>query len=231
LKAKLDRAITRESGAGCGGMASPGTRNDRRREQTRRRLVESARILFAERGPEAVPISDITEHADLGFGSFYNHFRSKEEIVDAVAELSLDAMGELIDRTTAGVSDPAVILAAGLRAVVRRAHQEPVWGRSIIQVFSRSHRAAAPLAARARRDLQRGMDEGRFARLPMDELLATIGGALNGVNLNVAEGVLRPDAGDVLAELMLRMLGVAPAEAAVIARLPLPLFEPPESPR
>src|SRR5262249_30418912 len=149
-----------------------------------------------------------TEHADVGFGTFYNHFQTKQEIIDAVAELSLDDMGELIDQTTAGIGDPAAVLAAALRAIVRRAHEEPVWGRSIIQVLSYSHRAAAPMAERARRDLHRGMEEGRFARLPMDELLAVIGGAMNGVNLNVAEGLLRPEAGDVLAELVLRMLGI-----------------------
>jgi AcrR family transcriptional regulator len=206
-------------------MMQDATRHDRRREQTRRRLVEAARILFSGRGPDAVPISDITEHADVGFGTFYNHFQTKQEIVDAVAELSLDDMGELIDRTTAGLGDPAAVLAAALRAIVRRVHQEPVWGRSIIQVFSHSHQAAAPLAERARRDLQRGMDEGRFARIPMDELLAAIGGAMNGVNLNVAQGLLPPEAGDVLAELVLRMLGIEPQEAAAIARAPLPLFE------
>jgi AcrR family transcriptional regulator len=44
------------------------------------------RTLFARQGVENTRINEITEEADVGFGSFYNHFDSKEAIVEAVVE-------------------------------------------------------------------------------------------------------------------------------------------------
>ena len=48
------------------------------REKTNKRLVNAALSVMAEKGLDAATINDITEAADVGFGSFYNHFSSKE---------------------------------------------------------------------------------------------------------------------------------------------------------
>jgi AcrR family transcriptional regulator len=48
-------------------------RHTRRREQTRAKLVEAARTLFARHGVDNTRINQITDEADVGFGSFYNH--------------------------------------------------------------------------------------------------------------------------------------------------------------
>jgi hypothetical protein len=61
----------------------PPDRQARRRERTRARLVEAAKTLFARQGVDNTRINEITDEADVGFGSFYNHFESKEAIVDA----------------------------------------------------------------------------------------------------------------------------------------------------
>ncbi len=57
------------------------SRHARRRAQTRNLLVQSALALVLERGYEATTIQDITERADLGRGTFYIHFKDKEEAV------------------------------------------------------------------------------------------------------------------------------------------------------
>ena len=64
--------------------APPSDRRTRRREQTREKLVRAARVVFARKGIDNTRINEITEEADVGFGSFYNHFDSKEAIVEAV---------------------------------------------------------------------------------------------------------------------------------------------------
>ena len=38
--------------------------------------------------------------ADVGFGSFYNHFETKEQLFDAAVETVMDAYGQLLDRVT-----------------------------------------------------------------------------------------------------------------------------------
>ena len=60
------------------------TRFDRRRQRTRQQLKDAAGRLILERGYDAVSIQDITDALDLGRGTFYLHFRDKQEIVAAI---------------------------------------------------------------------------------------------------------------------------------------------------
>src|SRR5262245_10559974 len=60
------------------------SRTERRREDARRRLMKATYEIIAQRGLEGLIVQDITEAADVGYGSFYNHFGSKDAIVEAV---------------------------------------------------------------------------------------------------------------------------------------------------
>ncbi len=57
------------------------SRHERRRLQTRKLLIHSALQLVLEKGYDAISIQDITDRADLGRGTFYIHFKDKEEVV------------------------------------------------------------------------------------------------------------------------------------------------------
>ncbi len=57
------------------------SRHERRRLQTRQLLIETTLQLVLEKGYEAITIQDITDRADLGRGTFYIHFKDKEEVV------------------------------------------------------------------------------------------------------------------------------------------------------
>jgi AcrR family transcriptional regulator len=57
------------------------SRHTRRRLQTRKLLVQTTLQLILEKGYEAISIQDITDRADLGRGTFYIHFKDKEELV------------------------------------------------------------------------------------------------------------------------------------------------------
>lgn len=49
--------------------------------QTRKLLIETTLQLVLEEGYDKITIQDITDRADLGRGTFYIHFRDKEEVV------------------------------------------------------------------------------------------------------------------------------------------------------
>ena len=68
--------------------------------------------LMAERGMEGVAINEITEAADVGFGSFYNHFDSKEAIYAAVLEWVFEDFADAMERVTGEIADPAELIAA-----------------------------------------------------------------------------------------------------------------------
>jgi AcrR family transcriptional regulator len=71
-------------------MTVEAVRSDARRN--RERLIASARELFAARGLN-IPVEDITAHAELGMGTLYRHFPTKETLIDAVLE---DAFAEYV---------------------------------------------------------------------------------------------------------------------------------------
>ena len=107
----------------CLAMAAtkPAGRQERRREETRRKLVAAATALFARQGVDNTRINEITEEADVGFGSFYNHFESKDAIVGAVLEQTVAQQGAAVAEMTDRDLDPVMgkaIAADGVGTVV-----------------------------------------------------------------------------------------------------------------
>ncbi len=62
------------------------TRHDRRRDRTRSLLQEALLDLVLERGFEEIVVQEITDRADVGRGTFYFHFDSKEDLLWSVVE-------------------------------------------------------------------------------------------------------------------------------------------------
>ena len=100
------------------GAAGP-SRLDRRKARTRGALIAAAREMLASRDPAEVSIQEITEAADVGFGSFYNHFDSKAELFDAALAEAMEELGQLLDDVTRDIGDPAQVFATAVRITTR----------------------------------------------------------------------------------------------------------------
>jgi AcrR family transcriptional regulator len=197
-------------------------RTDRRRAQTRARLLAAARDLFAEKGVGATRLGEITERADVAAGSFYNHFADKDEIVDAVMAEITEEQGELIDELTSALEDPAAVVAYAHRHLVRLAGSDPHFAQLMIRLDASHRLMTKTLGPRALRDVQRGLESGRFEFDSPEAAVSITGGALLGTMRGVVDGVLGEGADEVHAAAVLRMLGLDPADAAKTARLALP---------
>ncbi|MFJ6727390.1 TetR/AcrR family transcriptional regulator [Streptomyces sp. NPDC091281] len=204
--------------------APPSNRFERRRAETRGALVRAARQILAETGDTGVSIQTIAERADVGFGSFYNHFASKADLFEAAVLDALEEFGRSFDARLRGIDDPAELVAAGFRLSARMAESHP----ELMQVLR--HRGLGylhtenGLTARALRDLEAGTDTGRFTAVQPAVALTALGGTLLSlIELRFARPEMDGDlAGAELAEMVLRMLGVPAAEAHEVARRPLP---------
>lgn len=200
-------------------------RRARRREQTRAKLVAATKTLIAQQGVDNTRIQEITDEADVGFGSFYNHFASKEAIVEAVLADTIAAQGAEVDAMTASLEDPAEVIAVAHRTFVRRARTDPDWAALLVRL-ELSHdvlrQALGPLAAR---DIARGTAAGRLVVADPGTVLLQMGGALVAVMRAVMDGIAAEDADVFHAEGIMRMCGLKPEDAAEVARRPLP--EPP----
>ncbi len=83
------------------------------------RLAESAFELFCERGFEAVTIDDIAARADVTKGSFYSHYRSKQEIIHAACAHYYRTYQRGVHTEIATLSDPLERLVRVLESSVR----------------------------------------------------------------------------------------------------------------
>ncbi|QKW09665.1 TetR/AcrR family transcriptional regulator [Streptomyces sp. NA04227] len=204
--------------------APPSNRFERRRAETRSALIRAARQILADSGDTGISIQAIAERADVGFGSFYNHFESKAELFEAAVVDALEEYGRNFDQRLAEIDDPAELVAAGFRLSARMADSHP----ELMQVLRRrglGHiHSDNGLARRALRDIEVGTASGRFTVADPTVALSALGGTLLSlVELRFTRPDLDGDEAAVnLAEMVLRMLGVPPDDAHEVARRPLP---------
>lgn len=69
-------------------MASPrtATRRELTKRQNRQAILDAARLVFAQIGFAAATVRDIIRATPLASGTFYNYFKSKEEVYQAIAD-------------------------------------------------------------------------------------------------------------------------------------------------
>lgn len=72
------------------------SRRERKKLETRQRLLQAAWRLFQERGYDHTTVAQITEAADVGKGTFFNYFETKDQIVDQIALWRIDLLGSHI---------------------------------------------------------------------------------------------------------------------------------------
>lgn len=80
-------------------------RGSRRKERTRADMLAAARKVFAERGYHETSIAEITRTADVGVGTFYLHFRDKDEIFTTLIEEGLNEIREQVGSHMRGLPE------------------------------------------------------------------------------------------------------------------------------
>ena len=206
------------------GGATRASRLDRRKARTRQALIDAAVRLIAEGRGDRASIAEITEEADIGFGSFYNHFDSKEQLFQTASEEVLERWGQMIDRATAALIDPAERFAVGTRISGRLGWTHPDIAGFLTGAGLGVLDIPTGLAPRALRDIEAGQAAGRFTVPGAEIALSAMAGGLLGLLRMCQRHPERvTDATvDQLAEAELRLLGVPADEAARLVTLPLP---------
>jgi len=218
--------------------AGPEPRGARRKRETRARLLDAALHLMADKGMEGVAINEITERADVGFGSFYNHFASKEAIYDAVMDQVFESFGDALDRLVQKVKDPAEVLSISVRHTLLRARREPVWGQFLVREGFSPQVLSRGLGQRLFRDIMLGITAKRFTcNDPMVAFIAVGGTVLAAIsaqlqfspgsgsrNASMARelGFSAEDLPERVAASVLRTLGLKAAESLAVSRRRLP---------
>jgi AcrR family transcriptional regulator len=199
--------------------SAPGTvtRASRRRARTRRQLTEAASVLIAEKGVAGLRIQEITERADVALGSFYNHFGSKEELVEAVVADTIDVRARGIVSHLASFADPAEAVSYSCRRVIRIAYEDPELAWLFVNLDRADVLFEAMVLQAALAVFDEGVAVGRFSVADTHlALTATTGGAV-AVMRGVLDGRYGPGADLLFAEATLRSLGLGGEEAHALA--------------
>src|ERR1700751_5130286 len=109
----------------------PPNRRKRQSAERRERLFRSALDLFARKGFGETTVEDITNAADLGKGTFFNYFPSKEHIILAFGEMQLAKLKAAFEEMrSANVPVPVFMRSLGARMT-----QEPMRNPAIIRIL------------------------------------------------------------------------------------------------
>jgi len=128
-------------------------RRQRRAAETRVRLFRCALQLFAERGFPNVTVEDITEAADVGKGTFFNYFESKDHVLGVMAEIQLGKVREAVTLAESGKQSIYSVLRRLFLRVGEEPGRSPDLARALISSFLAS--------VAVRKLIDRNMSEGR----------------------------------------------------------------------
>lgn len=194
-----------------------------------RRIYEAAIRLFAKTGTTDINMSELAREADVGRATVYSYVKSKETLFEHVAaglgfEMKTRVAGSLPDTV-----NPLVRIAFGIRFYVRRAQEEPHWGRFLQTFGFRAMEHMSVLGSSIANDLRQGIELGS-CRLRQDQLVDGVAlvssAALGAIFLIISGREGWRSAGSSAAELVLVALGVPAEEALRIATEDLPPLRP-----
>ncbi len=202
------------------------SRVDRKRREARERLIREAERLMRSKPVDEVTISEITEAADVGHGSFYLHFKSKNEVLVPIIQKEGMRWDELIQARVKGMDDPAEVLAFSARQMGRVIAGDELWRWFLKHSGVPAEDMRNAIGAYSARDMGRGLLSGRF-NVPEVSIGSAfmIGGFVQGM-LAAFESNESGKAIDQIVEMLLRTLGVLPDEARQLAHKALPEIVP-----
>jgi AcrR family transcriptional regulator len=192
------------------------------------RIHAAAMRLFSEMDLTRVSVSDLAAAAGVARGTVYNNLGGTEGLFSRVAAQLVQEMTVRVTLSFDGVDDLAQRMAYGIRLYLRRAHEEPQWGR-FLNRFGYSDATLQTLwTTDPVRNLAAGIASGRYAipSAQMPSAVVMLAGTVFAAMLPILDGHRTwRDVSAEVAELLLVALGIARTEARELAsREPPPLL-------
>jgi AcrR family transcriptional regulator len=164
-----------------GAVHSPGAgRRQRRADETRLRLFRCAVQLFSERDFANVTVEEITEAADVGKGTFFNYFESKDQVLGVMAEIQLGKAAEALARVERGKQTIHAVLHRLFLRLAEEPGRSPELARTIISSFLAREKVRKHVALKmqegrriAARIVALGQERGEIDRSLKRDVVAT----------------------------------------------------------
>lgn len=190
-----------------------------RREKTRERLIESALLVFTQHGLDAGVIDKVIRTAMVSRGTFYNYFRTDEDVFIAVGARVSKEILTLVDPLVTAQADAAGRVACGMRLVLAMARETPMLAEFLVRGGPRAFGHGSLVNEVVVRDLALGLAAGTFKSMDLRVAHDLVLGPVQMAFHRILSGDLPADYAESMTRGVLRSLGVAPARAAKLAAL------------
>ena len=151
---------------------SAGNRFERRKEKTRQDLLRAAVRVLARKGFHDTKITDIAAAADVGVGTFYLHFETKDALFDALVDDTVRRLKSSVDAARLGTNDPLERTRLANAAFCGFARENREVFRIVFGHAAAYHdvirRAQELFAADIEETIRQGVAAGAFAPVPTD---------------------------------------------------------------
>ena len=176
VKMKSERHASKKSSTRASAPASD--RRQRRSADIRERLFRAALKLFAEKGFAETTVEDITNAADVGKGTFFNYFPSKDHILIALSEMQISKLQAAVD----SMREHNQPIPEFLTALSVRMTEEPARAPDVVRAILQANLSTSTVRSAMRENharahglltqvVQLGQERGDFRRdLPAGEL-------------------------------------------------------------
>lgn len=193
-----------------------------RREQTRRKLLAAALEVFADKGPDAALIDDVIVAAGVSRGTFYNHFTTTQDLLDALTSSLSDQILATIDEVVLPIPDPLRRVTCGCLLYMHAGIDVKNWGAFLVRTGMRGGAVGKLVDVYLPRDLELARQAGAIGYPTVRAARDLVIGGITQAILTVHQG--EAPRGHLRAAMMLvlRGLGVPAAEATALAEMPLP---------
>lgn len=219
---KVSRASSEKGANGKAAVTKrvPGV-NEKVRLRTHNKLLRAARAVMGRKGIEATTINDITEEAELSFGSFYNYFSSKEEVARAVFIEDAQAMVEVFEAARSPTIGIAEVIGRNFRLTIHRGLEDPIWGWFLVYSIYSINDMLAIMGKPLAQDIMAGNESGDFDVVDVDSTVDCIIGGMLFLLRQILQQHRPVSAVESAVQYILRGLGVSHDEAERIVKLDL----------
>jgi len=181
---------------------------------------------IAERGPRGLVIQDITESADVGFGTFYNHFTTKEAAADAVAVAAQEFLTRALERVTRPAGDGVEALALTLRLILHLSKVDREWGSFVVQMFLGGDSFRGELNFSLTQMLHAAIDGSDFNGTDLEVACDAAAGMLAAGSVRLISGTALGNYENEMLLAMLKTFGVRDGKARAALSKPFPDITP-----
>ncbi|NUU42612.1 TetR/AcrR family transcriptional regulator [Tardiphaga robiniae] len=203
----------------------------------RARILQAAAQVIGRNGTDRTTIDDFIIAAGASRGTFYNHFESRQALLDELWRIAGRDPFRDIGTIAGRIECPAARFAATSRMVLRRALGDSTWGWLVVALSASEATLTEDLRAYPVPDLREAKRTGRFKyddeKAAVDLVVGTMRGGLRALLEEERDATYA----DSLCRMLLLALGVASSEARRLSAAPLPdggpassVFRPDSSP-